>query len=118
MSRRRSIVRHGAHIKGGTVDITVNGKQVSLREHYPVEEYDDLRQLFIKLTNESPWKDRTAVLHRFVESWEFDGDPHDIAVWGKLDMWSEFAAIESAVGDFIGSRAKYSKNSAKRSTTP
>lgn len=118
MSRRRSIVRHGVHIKGGTVDITVNSKRVSLREHYPVEEYDDIRQLFAKLTNLSPWKERATLLHRFVESWEFEGDPHDVACWSKLDMFSEFAAIENAVAEFMAERARYSKNLVKRSIMP
>ncbi len=119
MSHRRSIVRHGAHVKGGTtVDITVNGKRVALRERFPVEEYDDLRGKLQKIDASSNWKIRWDFLHRFIESWEFPGDPHDQAAWGQLDMFSEFAGIENAVVGFMAERGKYAKNSVRPSTTP
>lgn len=96
---------------------TINGKQVVLREHYPMSEYHALRQGFAKLTLEMPWEQRAAVLAGFVESWEFEGDPKDVQAWGKLDVWIEIIPIEELIGQFIESRGSAAKNSGMRSTT-
>lgn len=103
------------------MEIVVNGKKVVLRERYPTREYDDLRQQFSLLKDDStPWHKRAKLLCKFIESWEFGDDPSDLEIWGDFDMFSETLAIENAIGDLIQTRTvwtKAAKNSESKSTT-
>ena len=100
------------------MEITLTtGKKVVLRERYPTREFDDLRKKLANLSADIPWLKRAILLKRFVESWEFEGDPQEPETWGDLDLFSEFTAIELAVADLIQKMVETAKNSGSKSTT-
>ena len=98
-------------------EITVNGKQVVLRTAYPVREFAELRRKFAKLMD-LEWAEECALLGKFVESWEFDGDPREPKAWGEMDAFSEMMPIENAIGELLAEKMQSAKNSAAGSTTP
>ena len=101
------------------MEITLTtGKTVVLRERYPTREFDDLRKQLAGLGADIPWLKRAILLRRFVESWEFEGDPQEPEAWGDLDLFAEFTAIELAVAKLIERMVDTAKNLASKSTTP
>jgi len=103
------------------MEIVVNGKKVVLRESFPTREYDSMRHEFVQMSESVqmgenvPWQKRARLLSKFIKSWEFEGDPNDVEVWGDLDLFSETLAIESAITDFMTRRTTWMEESAKNS---
>jgi len=100
------------------MDIVINGKRVTLREHFPTRQYDDLRRQFVALGNDTPWQERAKLLQRFVKEWEFEGAPDDIESWGDLDLFDETLPLEAEIGKVIERRMTWAKNSDSGSITP
>jgi len=97
------------------MEIVVNGKKVVLRESFPTREYSSMRHELTQLNEQMPWQKRARLLSKFIESWEFEGDPNDVEAWGDLDLLSETLAIESAIADFMTRRTAWMKEAAKNS---
>mgnify|MGYP000843921984 CR=1 FL=1 len=93
------------------MEVTVSGKTVWLRDRIPAREGWPLRQLLARAaTGERlSFEEDAQALAYVVESWEFEGDPSDPAVYGDLDM-GDFIAIENAVGQHALRLFRISKN--------
>lgn len=84
-------------------EIVVAGKRVVLRQRFPLKENADL----LKLWFEASAADMNTVVplcQRHIESWEFDGDPQDLATWEEMDVISEVRPIWNAVARAMESR--------------
>jgi len=100
------------------LEITLTtGKKVVLRDRYPTREFDDLRKKLGSMGADVPWPKRAALLRRFVEAWDFEGDPQEPEAWGDLDLFTEFTAIELAVAELIQKQVETAKNWGRGSTT-
>lgn len=101
------------------MEITLTtGKKVVLRERYPTREFDDLRKKLANMNADIPWLKRAILLRRFVEAWDFEGDPQKPEAWGDLDLFTEFTAIELAVAELLDTMVSTAKNLVSKSTTP
>lgn len=80
-------------------EIKISGKKVVLRQSFPAGEFHDLPRAWAG-ADELDFTERVSVFARFIESWEFDGDPHDPASWQKLDAFREVAPIERHINQF------------------
>lgn len=78
----------------------VNGKTVTLRERFPLEEFFNLPAL----ADQIDLKDaRTAIplLAAVVESWSFDGDPGDYDSYVGMDAVTEFLPMLNYVSQYV-----------------
>ncbi len=96
-------------------ELNINGKAVVLREEYPAEKYWSLFQEWTQQTEMKSGKELFKFLGRFVESWEFPGDPADPKAWGEFDMFTELEPIRSAINVFVNKRYGAVKNSESES---
>ncbi len=90
------------------MEITVNGKKVTLRDKFPVREFDGVFEKFGNLTGR-PWGEQAEIFRKFVTAWEFDGDPSDIESWGNLDQF-ELLPLQQGIAEYITSRLGAAKN--------
>lgn len=91
--------------------------KIVFRQRFPAREYDDITDDARRLFSEKlGWTEAAQIMLRFAESWEYEGDAHNVKSWGKLDIWV-FVNFELAISRFIRERANRSKNLAIRSTT-
>lgn len=85
-------------------EITVAGRKVVLRDHFPARHNWDLPQLISALApgkGEVHFENAPALMVRMIESWEFEGDPSDPAVYADMDMLSELMPLANAVAEVI-----------------
>ncbi len=97
------------------MNVTVNGKRITIRESYPAGEYWDVFQKWVKQTEFKSGKELFTLLGRFIESWEFPGKPEDPAAWETLDVFAEFEPIRAAINQFVSDRFGAVKNSGTES---
>ena len=71
-----------------------------LRESFPAGQFHDLPKQWAN-SDELPFPEWGAVMAQFVESWEFDGDPAEVASWENLDSFREIAPIARAINQFV-----------------
>lgn len=96
------------------MDITINGKRVTLRDKIParlgweivVNKADTLK----KAWSEIEFDDLATLLTVAVESWEFDGNPADIKSYDNLDLLAEFVPLSSELGKWLNDRFSVPKN--------
>ncbi|HUT15399.1 MAG TPA: hypothetical protein VMY98_04050 [Anaerolineae bacterium] len=82
--------------------VEIAGKEVVLRERFPVREWDHLRKLFGQIKDpDIPWEERVDILRAFIESWDFDGDPQDVESWGDLDLFTDLLPLEMAITEKV-----------------
>ena len=62
-------------------EITVNGKRVTIREHFPAREFWNLPQQWAAFDGED-FDEWARIMGKFITSWEFDGEPTDPVAWG------------------------------------
>jgi len=79
---------------------TVNGKRVVFRESFPAGEFYDLPQKWAG-ADELEFPEWVAVMSRFIESWEFKGDPTDVKAWEALDAFKEVTPIGREINQFV-----------------
>lgn len=90
-------------------EITVNGKQVVIRESFPAGEFFDLPRLWAG-SEELPFGEWVEVMARFIESWEFDGEPADVQSWEALDAFREIAPINNEINLLVMGMLTDAKN--------
>jgi len=77
--------------------ITINGKQVHIKSHFPARDNWDLPQVLMAFANQGSDKlDMQRVvpaLPRLIESWEFEGDPAEEDAYGDLDLFRELIPL-------------------------
>jgi hypothetical protein len=91
-------------------EITVNGKKVVIREHFPAREFWGLADEWRRITDETPYEDLARAVSRIVVSWEFEGDPSAPDSWGNLDTWLEFQPLIIHIGGIVRDRIAQAKN--------
>ncbi len=81
------------------MDVSVNGKRVTLRDRLTAAEGWPLRSLVAKATRDGDlsFEEEAQAIATVVESWEFPGDPHDPAAYAALDF-SDFLALDAEAG--------------------
>jgi hypothetical protein len=92
-------------------EITVNGKKVTIREHFPARDFWGMADVWANLNDKTPYDEWARAVSRTVTSWEFEGDPADIEAWGNLDTWLEFQPLIITVGKIVTDRLTQAKNS-------
>jgi len=76
----------------------INGKRVTLKAKLGAKANWDLTRKFQKFDLDTMEFDEMAdLLARFIESWEFDGDPADVASYADLDLLTEFMPLMTTV---------------------
>lgn len=89
----------------------VNGKRVTFRTEYPVEQYHDLPHLwYLANQDDATFEQKAKVLSKLIESWEFDGEPSDPAAVAALNLWSEFWPVWVAAVVEVGKQLDAEKN--------
>ncbi len=85
------------------MDVTINGKRVTLRERLPARDNWDLMKGFGEGADlqSMSFEQATDIFRRFVESWEFEGDPADVESYAPLDMFREYLPLMQAVSERI-----------------
>lgn len=91
-------------------EITVNGKKVTIREHFPAREFWGLTDEWTKLQPTSAYDEWARAVGATITSWEFEGDPRDPEAWGDLDTWDEFSPLIGYIGEYIKGRVDRAKN--------
>jgi len=94
------------------MDVTINGKRVTLRESLPARENWDLMKGF---GDGAEFKDMsfdqaTDIFRRFVETWEYDGDPALVESYAGLDLFQEYMPLMQAVAERITALMGNAKN--------
>lgn len=94
------------------MEVTIAGKRVTFRDRLPAKQNWDLIKTFQKFSDMDnlDFDQLARVFAAMVESWEFDGDPADIASYGALDTFSEFLPLMNAVGDVFNAKMGNPKN--------
>ena len=85
------------------MDVTINGRRVTLRGKLPAADNWDMLAQFGQ-TGEfdlrtMTFEQVTDLFRRFVESWEYDGDPASIDSYRELDLFKEYMPLMSAVSE-------------------
>lgn len=92
-------------------ELNVNGRKVVVRDYMPAgDNWDVLPHLLAFSGGKYDRDTMVGLLTRAVESWEFDGDPSDPAVYAKLDMFSEMVPLLNVFIGWIGKRLAEAKN--------
>jgi len=101
------------------MEVTVSGKRVRLRDRLPARECWPLIQAVRKAQQgqETTFDEGVQAIMPMVESWDFDGDPHDGKAYEWLDLLTEFIPLGQLVGSEIVNRLAASKNSIKPPTS-
>ena len=78
------------------MDVTVNGKRVTLRDRLTAAEGWPLRSLIAKAKRDGNlnFEEEAQAIATVVESWEFPGDPRDPAAYAALDFF-DFVALDA-----------------------
>jgi len=90
-------------------EITINGKQVIIRDSYPAGEFFDLPRQWAG-SEDLPFEEWVAIMARFIESWGFDGDPADAEAWQALDAFREIAPINNEINLLVMGMLTDAKN--------
>lgn len=94
------------------MDIMINGRRVTLRETLPARENWDLMKGFGEGVEfkDMTFEQATNVFRRFVESWEYDGDPAQVDSYANLDLFREYMPLMQAIGERIKALLDSGKN--------
>lgn len=96
------------------MDITINGKRVTLRDKIPArigwEKVVGKAEQYQRKFSEIPFEDLAALMTVAVESWEFAGDPADLHSYEALDLVSEFMPLANELGGWLNARFSAPKN--------
>ena len=97
------------------MDITINGKRVTLRDKIPARLGWDaivlkLEALQGKDIRDMAFDDLAAIMAVAVESWELDGDPASTDSYAALDLATEFIPLSNALGPWLTARFSTPKN--------
>ena len=94
------------------MDVTINGKRVTLREKLAARDNWDMVQGFgdgVNLSDMS-FETATGIFRRFVESWEYEGDPALVESYAELDLFREYMPLMQAVSERISALMGSAKN--------
>ncbi len=85
---------------------TINTKEVTFHTRFPARDNWDLPQQLQALaaTAQDGQMDLQAalpLLTRVIASWEFDGDPADVAVYDDLDIFREIIPLVTEVAQYV-----------------
>lgn len=83
---------------------TINGKKVVFKKRILVEEAEDLLELTEQASTDKGA--RYTLLSIVVDTWEFDGDPHNVDSYRKLDMFDEFLPLVNAMSEYVAMRLR------------
>lgn len=89
--------------------VSVNGKAIVIRDSFPAGEFFDLPRRWSE-SDDLPFDEWVQVMGRFIESWEFTGDPTDVKAWEKLDAFREIAPINREINKFVTGLLTNAKN--------
>ena len=92
------------------MEIDVRGTKVVLRDRLPAREAWPLRQLMVRAQKGETltFDEEAGALAQCVESWEFEGDPHDVESYAQMDL-ADFAVLDNRVAEYL--RAKFTAGS-------
>ena len=88
----------------GKYEVTVAGKRVKFKKRFPAKTHIPLLDLLSHMADEGetvPIAKVIDLLPWFVDEWEFDGDPHDPASYGELDVFDELIPLATALSDVL-----------------
>lgn len=97
------------------MDVTVNGKRVTLKDKLSAREGWPVVMISNKVAMEKTiaFDDEVTVMTIVVDSWEFEGDPHDRKSYENLDLWEEFTPLSNEVAVHVYAIRTTQKNSTK-----
>jgi len=82
------------------MELVVNGRCVTMKDKLPARENWDLISQWRELDPNS-FDDMAGMLARFVESWDFPGDPKDVESYAELDLFREFSPLVEAMNQLF-----------------
>lgn len=94
-------------------EITVNGRRVVLRERLPARECWPLIETLRvsqREGREMTYDEEVRAMATLIESWEFEGDPHDPSAYEALDLFEEYLPLSGAIGANLIERMTGAKN--------
>ena len=71
-----------------------------IRDSFPAGEFHDLPRQWAGM-DDLPFEERVKVMARFIESWEFDGDPDNAKTWLEMDAFREVMIIQRYINQFV-----------------
>jgi len=95
------------------MQITLNGKTVTYRDKFPAKQSWPLMQLFDGFKGGLAgisFEMAAGLLAAAVDTWEYEGDPHDLASYENLDLFGEMIPMLEPVTTIITRRAEPQKN--------
>lgn len=94
--------KNRGHNQGWPLVVKVGGHTVKFKERFPTDEAALDAYAAITAPNAAA-RLRGLVKHLpyFVESWDFEGDPHQPDAWGQLDFWRETLAVVNALDEYL-----------------
>ena len=93
------------------MEIDVRGTRVVLRDKLGARDSWPLRNLLAKSKqgDDVGFEEESAALALVVESWGFEGDPHDVESYANLDL-ADYMALDSQVAQYVVRRMAAPKN--------
>ena len=81
----------------------VNGHTVHFRERYPYKDSKKLVDLFTSAAESggAGLDDSIALLPLCVESWDYEGDPSDPAVYDEMDLFEDIIPLVTALNAML-----------------
>lgn len=84
------------------MEFTIKDKRVTTRERLPAKQSWGLLKTFQGFSGgEMEYEQAVSIFTTFIESWEFDGDPHDPESYAELDMFSEFMPLMNRIAEQV-----------------
>ena len=101
-------------------EITVAGHKVVLRDKFPVGEQFGVIGGWSRMypVGQLSYQEQITPMMPVVESWDFPGDPHDIAAWADLDGFAEFLPLWRAISLHLSNLYDAQQAHAKNSDAP
>lgn len=99
----------------------INGKRVIFKDKLPAKEGWDLWERIVEF-DQGGVKNAVVlarpILPHVIATWEFEGDPADLAAYDNLDVIEELLPLANALGEYVTMKAKrlVGKNSPRPST--
>ena len=89
----------------GKYAVVVAGKRVQFKKRFPVRDNLPLLDVLSSMADgTADIKKVIDLLPWFVESWEFDGDPHERASYDDLDLFDELLPMATALSEVLEER--------------
>jgi hypothetical protein len=99
-------------------EVIIAGRRVVLKEHLPARDHYALPRALSVGIGRLPFEEQVGPLSKVVESWEFEGDPGDLAAWGELDVMAEFMPLWDAIVRHTTARMAAMREKSKNLASP